>query len=192
MLKPIKIILFSWVILLLTSSIYATEIDEDFILQEFQCAQSSPDHSVSFLVNASAEFVFNFLSRRVNRYVSDATGVEFEHSNSDTRGQLGSGSERITTLVNSEKLVQRFLQFDPPHNYAYFTDMEKSTLEAPLDYSIARYELSSITNEVTNLKISVVYRSSSRLLGFFVRRAFVSALEKDFEKAVEIMEIEFR
>ena len=123
---------------------------------------------------------------------SDATGVEFEHSNSDTRGQLGSGSERITTLVNSEKLVQRFLQFDPPHNYAYFTDMEKSTLEAPLDYSIARYELSSITNEVTNLKISVVYRSSSRLLGFFVRRAFVSALEKDFEKAVEIMEIEFR
>ncbi|MDC0221585.1 hypothetical protein OAL54_07580 [Gammaproteobacteria bacterium] len=192
MLKPIKIILFSWVILLLTSSIYATEIDEDFILQEFQRAQSSPDHSVSFVVNASAEFVFNFLSRRVNRYVSDATGVEFEHSNSDTRGQLGSGSERITTLVNSEKLVQRFLQFDPPNNYAYFTDMEKSTLEAPLDYSIARYELSSITNEVTNLKISVVYRSSSRLLGFFVRRAFVSALEKDFEKAVEIMEIEFR
>ena len=192
MLKPIKIILFSWVILLLTSSIYATEIDEDFILQEFQRAQSSHDHSVSFVVNASAEFVFNFLSRRVNRYVSDATGVEFEHSNSDTRGQLGSGSERITTLVNSEKLVQRFLQFDPPHNYAYFTDMEKSTLEAPLDYSIARYELSSITNEVTNLKISVVYRSSSRLLGFFVRRAFVSALEKDFEKAVEIMEIEFR
>ena len=192
MLKPIKIILFSWVILLLTSSIYATEIDEDFILQEFQRAQSSPDHSVSFVVNASADFVFNFLSRRVNRYVSAATGVEFEHSNSDTRGQLGSGSERSTTLVNSEKLVQRFLQFDPPHNYAYFTDMEKSTLEAPLDYSIARYELSSITNEVTNLKISVVYRSSSRLLGFFVRRAFVSALEKDFEKAVEIMEIEFR
>ena len=70
--------------------------------------------------------------------------------------------------------------------------MEKSTLEAPLDYSITRYELSNTTNETTNLKISVVYRSSSRLLGFFVRRAFVSALEKDFEKAVEIMEIEFR
>jgi hypothetical protein len=95
-------------------------------------------------------------------------------------------------LANSEKLVQRFLQFDPPYSYAYFTDMEKSTLEAPLDYSIARYELSNTTNEATNLKISVVYRSSSRLLGFFVRRAFVSALEKDFEKAVEIMEIEFR
>ena len=95
-------------------------------------------------------------------------------------------------MENGELLAQRFLLYDPPNTYAYFTDMESSSVKVPLSYSIAHYEFTSITREKTRFEVSVGYQSSSRLLSFFVRRVFNSALANDFESAVELIEAEYR
>ena len=70
--------------------------------------------------------------------------------------------------------------------------MNTSTIEAPLDYSLARYNLTELDDNRTRVQISVVYKSSSRLLSYFVRRAFNAALESDFELAVHKIEEEYQ
>lgn len=166
-------------------------VDETLIQQEYLRLQSEPDHAVTFEISAEQEFVFDFLTQRVHDYTTRADSVSFDHANSAIENNLGPGSLRITTMENSEQLVQRFLFYDPPNGYAYFTDMEKSTVDVPLSYSLARYELMRMDDERTRLRVSVVYQSSSRLLSFFVRRAFNSALENDFASAVELIEAEY-
>ena len=95
-------------------------------------------------------------------------------------------------MEDNDFLIQRFLQFDPPFSYAYLTDMEESTLQAPLNYSLARYEFSEPDEGKTLVHVSVVYEPSSRLLAFFVRRVFNSALRKDFQRAREIIESNYQ
>ena len=70
--------------------------------------------------------------------------------------------------------------------------MEESTLQAPLNYSLARYEFSEPDEGKTLVRVSVVYEPSSRLLAFFVRRVFNSALRKDFQRAREIIESNYQ
>ena len=170
----------------------AAELEEEFIQQELARTQLDPDHTVTFEINAPSEFVFQSLIRRVADYASDAVAVEFDHNNSLTPDRLDGGSVRITTMENSDQLVQRILLFDPPLSYAYYTDMNASTIEAPLDYSLARYNLTELDDNRTRVQISVVYKSSSRLLSYFVRRAFNAALESDFELAVHKIEEEYQ
>jgi hypothetical protein len=40
--------------------------------------------------------------------------------------------------------------------------------------------------------VAIVYKSSTRLLAFFVRRAFNSALKRDFERAAEVIKIAYQ
>ena len=94
-------------------------------------------------------------------------------------------------MASDEFLLQRFLIIGPPSSFAYFVDMERSTLSAPLVYSISRYQLTETTPETTQLDIAVVYQSSTRLLAFLVRRGFNSALERDFDAAVAIIEADY-
>ncbi len=70
--------------------------------------------------------------------------------------------------------------------------MDRSTVSLPLNYSIARYELTELTDSSTALRVSLVYQPSSRLLAFIVRRAFRSALQNEFERAVEVIETQWR
>lgn len=178
------------VILMTQSSLTAAETDESFIARELERTHSDPDTVVTIAINAPVEFVFDLLLYRLEDYVTDAVNVAFDHADSASPAALDSGSERITTMENGEILVQRFLQFQPPQGFAYFTDMEQSTVAAPLRYSLARYELTD-NGEGTVLRVAVVYQSSSRLLAFFVRRAFNSALQRDFEKAAAVIEAEY-
>ena len=136
--------------------------------------------------------MFNFLSLRLNEYVEGARAIEFNHSNSEASGKLDVGSIRKLTMENDAYLIQKFLQFQLHIGYAYFTDMDESTLEAPLNYSLSRYEFSETKEGQTIVRISVVYQSSSRLLSYFVRRAFSSSLRRDFERAAEAIEFNYR
>ena len=170
----------------------AAELEEEFIQQELARTQLNPDHTVTFEINAPSEFVFQFLIRRVADYAKDAVAVEFDHNNSLTLDRLDRGSIRITTMENADQLIQRILLFKRPFSYAYYTDMNASTIEAPLDYSLSRYNLTELDSNRTRVQISVVYKSSSRLLSYFVRRSFNSALEDDFELAVHKIEEEYQ
>lgn len=171
---------------------FAQEIGPELIEKELTRAQVDPDQSIEISVNAPLSYVFEFLSLRLNEYVEDARAIEFNHSNSEAPGKLGVGSIRKLTMENDAHLIQRFLQFQRHVGYAYFTDMDKSTLEAPLDYSLSRYEFSESKEGQTIVRISVVYKSSSRLLAYFIRRAFSSSLRRDFERAAETIEFNYR
>ncbi len=170
----------------------AQEFSPQFIADELARTRSDPDSEITLTIKAPRQFVFDFLTQRVDEYVSDANQVGFDHSNSARAGELAPGSDRVITMENSETLVQRFLRFEPPDGYAYFVDMARSTLEAPLDHSISRYQLTAIDADTTGLTTSVVYRSSSRLLAFFVRRGFESALRRDFSRAGKVIEAEYQ
>ena len=169
----------------------APEISFEFIAAELQRAEKNPDHSVEILISAPIEFVFGFLSQRLDEYIADAVAVEFDHADSKTEGEVDIGSIRKITLEDSSFLVQRFLRFDPFSEYAYLTDMERSSLDAPIAYSITKYNLSSPSVNETTLHVSVVYKPTTRLLGFFVRRAFNSAFKRDFENAAQVIASEY-
>ena len=196
-LLPFKIFQNLGLILLLVcqlklNTFYAQEISPELIEQELTRAQLDPDQSIEILVNAPLSYVFNFLSLRLNEYVEGARAIEFNHSNSEAPGKLGVGSIRKLTMENDAYLIQKFLQFQLHIGYAYFTDMDKSTLQAPLNYSLSRYEFSETKEGQTIVRISVVYQSSSRLLAYFVRRAFSSSLRRDFERAAATIEFNYQ
>ena len=162
-------------------------IPDGLIIQELERAQTEPDSATEVVVDAPIDYVFNFLTTRLHDYVADATAVEFDHSGSPRSEQLGKGSIRTATMQNGELLVQRFLLMDPPREFAYHTDMQRSTLEAPLQYSVGSYRLTELNERQTRLNVAVTYRATSRLFGFIVRRAFSSALTRDFERAAGII-----
>lgn len=184
-------LLLGFFILCQVATVAGQEITESFIVDELARTQSDPDSAISLAINAPRDFVFDFLTRRVHEYVSDARAVEFDHDSSVQAKQLGVGSERRIIMASDEFLLQRFLIIEPPSSFAYFVDMERSTLSAPLVYSISRYQLTETTPETTQLDIAVVYQSSTRLLAFLVRRGFNSALERDFDAAVAIIEADY-
>jgi hypothetical protein len=162
-------------------------IPDGLIIQELERAQTEPDSATEVVIDAPIDYVFTFLTTRLHDYVADATAVEFDHSGSPRSEQLGKGSIRTATMQNGELLVQRFLLMDPPREFAYHTDMQRSTLEAPLQYSVGRYRLTELNERQTRLNVAVTYRATSRLFGFIVRRAFSSALRRDFERAAGII-----
>ena len=162
-------------------------IPDSLIIQELERAQTEPDSATEVMVDAPIDYVFTFLTTRLHDYVADATAVEFDHSGSPRSEQLGKGSIRTATMQNGELLVQRFLLMDPPREFAYHTDMQRSTLEAPLQYSVGSYRLTELNERQTRLNVAVTYRATSRLFGFIVRRAFSSALRRDFERAAGII-----
>ena len=162
-------------------------IPDGLIIQELERAQTEPDSATEVVIDAPVDYVFTFLTTRLHDYVADATALEFDHSGSPRSDQLGEGSVRTTTMQNGELLVQRFLLMDPPREFAYHTDMQSSTLEAPLQYSVGRYRLTELNERKTRLNVAVTYRATSQLFGFIVRRAFSSALRRDFERAAGII-----
>lgn len=162
-------------------------IPDSLIIQELERAQTEPDSATEVMIDAPIDYVFTFLTTRLHDYVADATAVEFDHSGSPRSEQLGKGSIRTATMQNGELLVQRFLLMDPPREFAYHTDMQRSTLKAPLQYSVGSYRLTELNERQTRLNVAVTYRATSRLFGFIVRRAFSSALRRDFERAAGII-----
>ena len=165
----------------------AQTIPDGLITQELERAQTEPDSTTEVVINAPADYVFTFLTTRLHDYVADASALEFDHSGSTRSDQLGAGSIRTAIMQNGELLVQRFLLMDSPREFAYHTDMQRSTLEAPLQYSVGRYRLTELNKRQTRLNVSVTYRATSRLFGFIVRRAFSSALRRDFDRAAGII-----
>ena len=141
--KKSLILLFGY--LLTLNTFYAQEINSKIIEQELSRVKVNPDQSIEVSINAPVQYVFDFLSKRLNEYVEGASAVEFNHSDSEVMGELNIGSIRKLKMENNDFLVQRFLQFKPPYHYAYFTDMEKSTVEAPLNYSLARYKFTAVS-----------------------------------------------
>ena len=142
---PRKSLILLFAYLLTLNTFYAQEIDSKIIEQELSRVEVNPDQSIEISINAPVRYVFDFLSKRLNEYVEGASAVEFNHSDSEVMGELNIGSIRKLKMENNDFLVQRFLQFKPPYHYAYFTDMEKSTVEAPLNYSLARYKFTAVS-----------------------------------------------
>jgi len=175
-------------LLLLAPVVIAAEaLDDTFIAAELQRTAEAPDVVAQVSIAAPVDFVFAFLTRQPHRYTADAATVSFDHAASAAPGQLGPGSERVIGLRSGETLVQRFLLVDAPNSYAYLTDMSRSTLSAPLRYSITRYTLTATGPAESRLQVALVYQPSSRLLAFFVRRAFQSALQRDFDRAAQLI-----
>lgn len=167
--------------------IAASNYDNQFVLNELERARSNPDNSTMLEVAQPVELVFDALLTRLAEYTDNVATISFDHSAAQSPGVLGVGSERITTMDDGKRLVQRILIFEPPNTFAYFTDMAKSTISVPIDYSIGYYEFSKQQDGRVNAAVSVVYRPSSRLTAFLVRLGFNRALSRDFQKAEEYL-----
>ena len=179
--------LYAILAVILISPAWSQTISEGLIIQELERAQTNPDSATQIVINAPTNYVFTFLTKRLNEYVTDANALEFDHLGSAILGKLSVGSLRTITMQNGDLLVQRFLVIDKPREFAYYTNMQRSTLEAPLRYSVSRYRLTELSDGRTQLDVAVTYRATSRLFAFIVRRAFSFALKRDLERAADII-----
>lgn len=164
-----------------------SEFDSQFIDSEVARAIDNPDNSVEINVAQPADLVFDALLTRLAEYSEDIASISFDNSSSQNSNAVGVGSERITTMKDGKRLAQRIILYEPPLTFAYFTDMAKSTVRVPIDYSIGYYEFSKRQDGIVNAKVSVVYQPSSRLTAFLVRLGFNRALSRDFRKAEEYL-----
>lgn len=181
-------ILLSMFACLCSSNIFAaSDYDDQFVLNELERAKSNPDNSTMLEVAQPIELVFDALLTRLAEYSENIASISFDHSAALKTGALGVGSERITTMDDGKRLVQRILIFEPPKRFAYFTDMAKSTVGAPIDYSIGYYKFSEQQDGRVKAAVSVVYKPSSRLTAFLVRLGFNRAMSRDFQKAEEYL-----
>ncbi len=166
---------------------FASEYSEQFIRQEIERAIESPDNNTSIEVNQDIEVVFDALLARLALYSDDIESIQFDHSGSPDQATLGAGSERITTMSNGRKLIQKIVIFEPPNRFAYFTDMSLSTVSVPIDYSVGYYTFSELASGNIEAIVSVAYKPSSRLTAFLVRLGFSRALSRDFKNAEEYL-----
>jgi hypothetical protein len=170
------------------SSVSAAEaLTDETIAAELQRATNDPDSAVEYQVDRGPQELFEFLLDKLAEYSEEVVSIDFDHSQSAEPGSLGAGSERIVHLSDGSFIVHRFLQVDPPTSFAYLTDMESSTADIPIDYSIVHYQLSEIGDEQSQMRVAATFRPSSRLLSMFIRQAFDSALEADFSKVQELL-----
>lgn len=163
--------------------IAASDYDSQFVRAELERARINPDDSTTLSVAQPIEIVFDALLTRLAEYSEDIAGISFDHGGAVNTGELGMGSLRITTMDDGTRLVQRIIAFDPPREFAYFTDMSLSSVRAPIDYSIGHYSFTEQQDGRVEALVSVAYRPSSRLTAFLVRLGFSRALSRDFRKA---------
>ncbi|MDG1026082.1 MAG: hypothetical protein P8N94_03780 [Gammaproteobacteria bacterium] len=161
----------------------ASEYDQQFIDAELERTIVNPDNSTAIKVDQPIGLVFDALLSRLAEYTENITRIDFDHSSAADPATLSIGSERITTMDDGRKLVQRIIIFEPPNRFAYFTDMSLSTVNVPIDYSIGYYTFAEQSDGKTAATVAVAYKPSSRLTAFLVRLGFNRALSKDFEKA---------
>lgn len=178
--------LFAVTVIAPASLIAQESFPPEFIAEALQRAKSAPDHRVTIELNAPIDVVFDTLLMRLADYSDDVKSVAFEQTGA-TPQPIGVGSERITVLESDKTLVQRLVEFDPPRTFAYFTDMQKSEADLPIDYSIGQYELTEQDDGTVRAQISVVLQPSSALTGFVVRRVFNRAMDRDFKRAAAFL-----
>ena len=161
----------------------ASEFENSLLEQELSRARSDPDNRTTIRVEQPIALVFDALLMRLAEYTDDIASVEFDNRSAEIPGTPGVGSQRITTMVDGDILVQRIVVFEPPLRFAYFTDMSVSTVRVPIEYSIGYYTFTEQAPGIVEATVSVAYKPSSRLTAFLVRMGFNRALVKDFEKA---------
>lgn len=169
--------------LILLQSAWAAEYEPEFIRAEILRAEEAPDSSTAIQIDLPIESVFDALLTRLAEYTEDVSSIRFDHFGSSTPGELGVGSERITTMTNGDTLVQRIMVYQPPEEFAYFTDMTLSTVDVPIEYSVGHYRFRELADGRIEARVSVVFEPSSRLTAFLVRIGFSRALSRDFENA---------
>lgn len=184
MLKPLFVILISISSGQLTA---ANKFDSQLITAEITRAITNPDNNVEIIVTQPIGLVFDALLTRLAEYSENISAISFDNTNSENAKKIGVGSERITTMDDGKRLVQRIIIFDPPNIFAYFTDIAKSTVNIPIDYSIGYYQFSEQQGGGVNAEVSVAYKPSSRLTAFLVRLGFNRALSRDFQKAEDYL-----
>ena len=158
-----------------------------FAAAEIQRALSDPDTRVSLNVIASQQQVFDALLKQVDKYSEDAVQVTFDNTASENPNALGVGSVRRTEMKNGDLLFQRIILFNEPSSFAYFTDMNLSTVNVPLSYTVGHYAVEQLNSSTVEATVSVAYQPSSRLSGFVVRRLFNRAVRQDFAKAEQFL-----
>ena len=165
----------------------ASDYDSQFVRAELERARINPDDSTTLSVAQPIEIVFDALLTRLAEYSEDIAGISFDHGGAENTGELGVGSLRITTMDDGTRIVQRIIAFDPPREFAYFTDMSLSSVRAPIDYSIGHYSFTEQQDRRVEALVSVAYRPGSRLTAFLVRLGFSRALSRDFRKAEDYL-----
>lgn len=161
----------------------AEEFDGRFIAQQLARAQDDPQQRVVIEVSLPRERVFEAMLAEMADYTAEISSLRFDNSRSPDGNKRGVGSVRYSKMEGGLELAQEIVVYEPHQRFAYFTDLARSTVELPLDFSIGHYRFSDLANGNTRVEISVVYRPSSRLTAFLVRMAFNRALERDLRKA---------
>ncbi len=171
----------------LSQLLAASEYDSQFINAELERAITQPDNSVSISVEQPIQLVFDALLTQLAEFSEDIAEISFEAGNPDEPEELGVGSLRMTTMTDGRQLAQRIIVYEPPHSFAYFTDMSLSTVSVPIDYLIGHYTFSEQPNGSVDAKVSIAYQPSSRLTSIIVRLGFSRTLARDFQRAEEYL-----
>ena len=161
----------------------AIEFDDSFIEEQLELLKNEPSNRVVLDIDLPIEEVFSALLSGLPNYSDDVIELRFDNSQSLKKDSIGVGSRRFSTMDNEGILVQKIVAYDPPNTFSYFTEMSRSTVSIPIDFSLGHYELSVQADGRTRAEVSALYKASSRLTGFLVRLLFNRAFEQDFKKA---------
>ena len=137
--------------------------------------------------DASPSEILPQLLTRVDLYDSTVVEVHFDHSLSETPGQINIGSRRICVFADGRELVEPLVVYDPPHAYGYTVDAEVSTLPLPVRTIVLLYDFTEVQDGGTALTVRAFYDPLVSGTEDIIEPVLTGTLRRTFQTAVEVL-----
>ena len=132
----------------------------------------------------SSEVIPNLLTR-VDLFDPTIEAVRFDHSQSDSPGEMGVGSRRICVFTDGRELVEPLLVYDPPRAYAYTVDADASTMALPVREIVLFYEFQE-DGDGTVVTVHAFYDPKIPGTGPVIEPVLTGTLRRTFQTATEV------
>ncbi|MEM9360880.1 MAG: SRPBCC family protein [Pseudomonadota bacterium] len=134
--------------------------------------------------SAPSEVIPNLLTR-VDLFDPTISEVRFDHSQSETPGEMGVGSRRICIFTDGRELVEPLLVYDPPRAYAYTVDAQASTMALPVREILLFYAFQD-DGDGTLVTIHAFYDPSIPVTGPVIEPVLTGTLRRTCQTAAQV------
>lgn len=169
-----------------TTPAVAADVEERALTEAALHTDATLRRVIEVRFDDPAHEVLPKLLTRVDLYDPAIIEVRFDHSASETPGQMGVGSHRICVFDDGRLLVEPLAVYDPPHAYGYTVDTAASTLSLPVSEIALLYDFRTTADSGTALTVRAFYDPRVPGTGPIIEPVLTGTLRRTFTTAAEL------
>lgn len=165
------------------AAVYA---DESQQVEAATHTQATLRRIIEMRFDAPPSEVLPQLLTRVDLYDPTVVEVRFDHSLSETPGEMDVGSRRICVFDDGRELVEPLLVYEPPYAYGYTVDSEVSTMSLPVREIFLLYDFTETQDGDTKLIVRAFYDPQVPDMGAIIEPVLTGTLRRTFQTATDV------